>query len=644
MATNIPGDINQTKQRNAAPVAKKQTSFDITNTPGLKPAGIPATGKPAATPGYDAQPVIRNAQAADDRLQQAAATPPVATPGYDGQPVIRNAQAADDRLQQYSGHPVVGANGQTSYQGVVDRSGAVQPKAVAQPAAPAPQQQADDQLASYVAGVTGKRQGDTMTPQDLQALGLNTAAGLMVQQNLVNQPGAGDNPARAARMQASYDQPATGGNGVPIQQVAAGPAQQQQAQGQVADGFEGFGNRVKNFSTGAAQTGAGLIATIPAAVIDYGRQGLAAVSGGQLTDQQKTQAGDAVGNFTGQGIDKLTSAFDGEAQAVRSLIGATEAPPTSKKPVQANPAAQPDKASPEEKSATTGSQTAQGALPSDQYTKTGIGTNAEGGEIVGRTGANGVKEFSNMPNDQLAALDPSQSSFRVQGQQGDARSALEIGDAKNAQLRQTVALQRGHEVGNGPGNVGQVSSTTIEQAARKAKITGSATDRAAYDSLVKLDAGQAADRIEQNGKQQPGWKMDAEKAAAQATTAKAETDQKLNAATSQQQAARARNLAALEAAIVDPNATPEERAEARRNYDVLTTSVKDRYFDVKGGDTADGAERPSAVFDATTGTWVEQGGSQASNNAAPPGMTLTGQTRDGKKVYTDANGNKHVES
>lgn len=535
MATNIPGDINQTKQRNAAPVAKKQTSFDITNTPGLKPAGVQTAGKPVATPGYDAQPAISNAQAADDRLQQYTAE--VAKPGYSSFSPVRDLQRAADAREQKNAVSI---------------------------AAPVPQQAQPLQYAEIVPRVS--------------------AAGIAVRDNLVNNPGAGDNPARAARMQASYDQPTTNGAGVPIQPIAAG------VQSQPTTGA---------FDVLAQNAGRGDLA------------GLAEAAGRAITDD-KAGGRQMVSRF---GVGQAPQSTAGTDAANENAIQRTRNR-GSRDALAENPVAE-SSAKPNNSKA--------GATSRTDY------------EMAG----------PQQPN-ALSAGDDGATAFSVQGQRGDARTALEIGDAANAERRKTVSSLRDHErtfgVGSGSGNVGQVSSTSIEQAARKAKITGSATDRAAYDSLVRLDAAQHGSRIKGAEDAQPAFKVDAERAAAEAATARAETDQQLNAATSQQQAARARNLATLEAAIVDPNATPDERAEARRNYDVLTTSVKDRYFDVKGGDTADGAERPSAVFDATTGTWVEPGGSQTSNNAAPPGMTLTGQTRDGKKVYTDANGNKHVES
>lgn len=550
MATNIPGDINQTRQRNTVPVAKKQTSFDITNTPGLKQAGPPPVGN-IASPGYSSFSPVRDIQSANDRRSQS------------------NAVAADGVVQKVD-RLTQGAVDKTMQQGAV---------ATATPAQPTPVS-ADAEMQRHVTSVTGKRQGDTMTPQDLQALGLNTAAGLMVRDNLTEMPGAGNDPVRAARMQAAYDQPATHGEGAPIQPIAAGVQQQEPGA----------------FDKLAQSAGQGSVAALA-------DQGLMAIRDPQ--QGQRMRAARGLGGETPLADVATQSANANAIQRTRNR-GSVDS-----------------LASPQQQAVTA----------------------------VGATGSPASSAPYNNASEQtvdplVAGIqrggDGGKTSFSVQGGKGDARTALEIGDAKNAQLRQMVSLQRDHELGSGRGNVGQVSSTAIEQAARKAKITGSATDRADYDRLVKLDAGQAADRIEQNGKQKPGWKTDAEKAAAQAITAKAETEQQLNAATSQQQAARARNVAALEAAIVDPNATPEERAIARNNYDVLTTPVKDRYLTVAGGTNEFGAKDSSKVFDATAGQMVGEGGAQ--QQAAPPGMTHTGYTPQGKKVYTDANGKMHAES
>lgn len=81
--------------------ARQQTGNNPTlSQQGMVTLGLnTAAGVPPVVPGYDINPTIRNAQAAEDRAMQARATS-LAAAAYDPNPVVRNAQAAEDRAMQ----------------------------------------------------------------------------------------------------------------------------------------------------------------------------------------------------------------------------------------------------------------------------------------------------------------------------------------------------------------------------------------------------------------------------------------------------------------------------------------------------------------------------------------------------------------
>ena len=81
--------------------ARQQTGNNPTlSQQGMVTLGLnTAAGVPPVAPGYDTNPAIRNAQAAEDRAMQARATT-LATGAYDPNPTVRSAQAAEDRAMQ----------------------------------------------------------------------------------------------------------------------------------------------------------------------------------------------------------------------------------------------------------------------------------------------------------------------------------------------------------------------------------------------------------------------------------------------------------------------------------------------------------------------------------------------------------------
>ncbi|WP_063978469.1 hypothetical protein [Pseudomonas aeruginosa] len=201
---------------------KKQTRFDITNTPAAQRAAgaVPEASAPVATSGYSADPTMAKAQANIDAERQAMAVhrqrtadaanlQPGVAPGYSDNLYTANAQARSDAARQ---------------QQAVAQSGVL-------PDAPSAQ------------GFSPSRQGN--------------------------------DPARAARMQAQFDQPVTG----PDRSKAAGFTPQYRTEGpgwRTDSVLRGTGDDVaqqwasgeyaRGFGTGVR----GALAAVPAAFADAG--------------------------------------------------------------------------------------------------------------------------------------------------------------------------------------------------------------------------------------------------------------------------------------------------------------------------------------------------------------------------------------
>ncbi|HCF6616358.1 TPA: hypothetical protein NII48_003138 [Pseudomonas aeruginosa] len=201
---------------------KKQTRFDITNTPAAQRAAgaVPEASAPVATSGYSADPTMAKAQANIDaerqamavhrqRTADAASLQPGVAPGYSDNLYTANAQARSDAARQ---------------QQAVAQAGQL-------PDAPSAQ------------GFSPSRQGN--------------------------------DPARAARMQAQFDQPVTG----PARSKAAGFTPQYRTEGpgwRTDSVLRGTGDDVaqqwasgeyaRGFGTGVR----GALAAVPAAFADAG--------------------------------------------------------------------------------------------------------------------------------------------------------------------------------------------------------------------------------------------------------------------------------------------------------------------------------------------------------------------------------------
>lgn len=209
---------------------KKQTSFDITNTPAAqRAAGI-----------------VTNAEAAQRAAGVAPATPAAATPAPAAPPAPKVAPG-------YSSNPVI-ADAQAT-QATQDASS--QAKAV-----------------------------------------------------------GGDNPARAAQMQAQYNQPVTKGTAN-------------------AAGFtSSAGERLTSFGNGVVNTAAGAGKALLATPLDLAHQGIVAAVDGDTRSMPGGGQGFRANAFQqlDKGMGQVASAFDGAKAGARNLLGVKEAAPQPGQP------------------------------------------------------------------------------------------------------------------------------------------------------------------------------------------------------------------------------------------------------------------------------------------------------------------------
>ncbi len=244
----------------------------------------------------------------------------VAAPGYSSFSPVRDLQRADDARKQRNAVAAAGVTDKTARLtgGAVDKlmqDGAV---ATAQSVPSSPTFGVD--TVRFGAEIT-----PTMIPPAAPAAAPYTGSAAYQQDKQAGAFMPGMNilgPAREAQA-ARAAQVVGGGPDTRFSAQNAAP----QPPSAVAQFADVFGERAKDFSTGALQTGIGAVGTVAGTLADAGRQGLAYISNGEL--RNPNLFANTAGDFMGQGVDRLTGAFDGTGAAVRQAIGAREAQPAT---------------------------------------------------------------------------------------------------------------------------------------------------------------------------------------------------------------------------------------------------------------------------------------------------------------------------
>ena len=583
---------------------KKQTSFDITNTP-------------SARPGYDMSPTIRGAQAADDSKMQAKAVAPVVRPGYDAMPVVRSAQAAADRNMQAGAMPAATAPGASSANGAVDsamQSGSVRNAETAQ------------------RGLLGEA--------------VTTAAGQQAIQTALTptMPTPG-NSARAAQMQAQFDQPVTAGAGGQASYGSGGIGESPLSLGNVVrDAYSAVSRPLK----AGVGTAGNLVTALTAVPIDAGRNAIIRRAGG---DPSTAEGGDtkyqdmAFGTLKPR-LDAVSGAYDSAANSLSSsVLSATGAAPLTQPSAPTPARSAVNTASP------AGSETPSdaGAAPespqsiASQYYATNIGTDSQGGQIVMSRGKNGVPEFSNdsvaqdgaqaMPVGGIGgqplrtpgvsnmaddvALEKRGSINNIGngiggglsvGAPGDAALALGRFERANQEREKMVQISRRGGIGEGGGRVTIVRDSSRApsnreilalRAANQQESIGLARDQARQQAQQSIMAGMDERLTNQLNRQKTGIDMQVAQLG-------------LNSGL---------RTEAIRQQLADPSLLDDQRARLERSYASLTTSAKDRYVlqdAVIGVDAAGDPKYGKIALDVVTGQPVgqNQGGQPATRTTA----------------------------
>lgn len=623
--------------------------------PGGLPLRKPAKGGANVRPGYDMSPTIRGAQTADDRKMQAAAVAPVVRPGYDAMPTVRNAQAAADSNMQAGAVPATRAPGASIANGAVDS--AMQVGGL---------RNADSAQRALIVDAQANNAARSATDAAMQAgatRNADSAQRALIGEGLVGHAAQGaiqtaltpasrapitGNPERAAAMQAQFDQPVTKG-GIP---VAAGiPVRGKPSQPGVASTFAGG-------LGGAVKAAAGTIAWPASALYDGVRNMAGTLSGGDTS--QIKQYRDGAAALAGEGIDQMADSAaalrEGAATNTRNMLGIDKAPAATTTPAPASGTAYsgqafdqwtqqqrglPRASSSEPAAAATPTQAPQGS----GYVRTGIGEGRQGGEIVGRMGANGVPEFTNnrvaqegagaQPKGGLARVGDGKGGTFSVGEEGDAQLAMERFGRAN-QIRAEMNANRPRELGD---NGGQLN--VIRDSSRAPSI--------AEMLHAKLESRQAQTEA-QRSEAQLGFRRDArEDAKLELDRQRLSVDQQkgeIEAQAAQIGLQASQRLNQIRTQLADPALPADQRAQLEQAYATLTTDAKDRYMTVVGGENEMGAKQASTVFDRLTGATV---GAQSATQGEVGGQGA--QFQNGK-IYkdptsgaramfkgTDANGN-----
>lgn len=264
------------------------------------------------------------------------------------------------------------------------------------------------------------------------------------------------------------------------------------------------------------------------------------------------------------------------------------------------------------------------------WNKTGIGVGAQGGQIVARVGAGGTPEFS---NDAQAA-----ASAGAMPAAGFGSTSV----AGQANMGDDVALeQRGsiNNVGNGVGTFSQAEAGDAALAAgrferaneeRAKMVAASRADEPNGGLTIVGDSSRKPSLQERQLARLDNRTAQTEALRAQTQQSGAEAEQQLqlgaqrmgteqlNQQRLQQQVEEGQysvqdrqRIAELQARMVDPSLSEEERTSAREAYTSLSTQAKDRYQsqDVILGRDDNGKDiRGTQLIDVTTGRPVAGGG------------------------------------
>ena len=402
------------------------------------------------------------------------------------------------------------------------------------------------------------------------------------------------------------------------------------APGQAAPSIAG---RAVDYAQGVGRLAAGAVSAPATTAIDLGRAGIAWLDGSELDNPNAAR--DVSGKLMYDGVNSISQALDGTRGVVRDLVGAKPTQPTDGGRAAVAPVSPPK---PTDKPGSTNKPSAAdqaapvvapNAPAASEYTQTGT----DG--IVMRVGKNGVPEFtndpaavagaqvmpaggiggrqaqqsapgsmvapagsrvlasgSNTPDQEFARLGSAANlgngigSFS-QMQPGDSRLALERFERANQIRAQSIAENRGRELGDNGGRL-----TVVRDSSRSPTL--------AELQIARLEANKADAEARRAGAREAAATGADTRATNSLVRAKTQQDIETGALALQ----NAQTIQQLRAMMADPSLTDADRQAAIQAYGALTMSPKDRYMTVEGGTNEFGGRDASKVFDRLTGQGI----------------------------------------
>lgn len=401
----------------------------------------------------------------------------------------------------------------------------------------------------------------------------------------------------------------------------------------------GIGSRAVDYAQGVGQLAAGVVSAPATTAIDLGRAGIAWLDGSEL--EKPNAARDVSGKLMYDGVNNIGQALDGSRGIVRDLIGAKPTQPSDGGSAAAAPVSPPkptdkpgstNKASAADQAAPVVAPNAPAAF---EYTQTGT----DG--IVMRVGKNGVPEFtndpaavagaqvmpaggiggrqaqqsapgsmvapagsrvlasgSNTPDQEFARLGSAANlgdgigtaSF---GNDGDSRLALERFERANQIRAQSIAENRGRELGDNGGRLTVVRDSTRTPTLQERQ-------------LARLDARLAETEARRAGAREAA----ATGADTRATNSLVRAKTQQDIASGELELQNAKTIQQLRALMADPSLKDADRQSAMQAYNALTISPKDRYIlqdTVLASDPVTGPKYGKVALDVLTGRPVAGG-------------------------------------
>lgn len=440
------------------------------------------------------------------------------------------------------------------------------------------------------------------------------------------QPGSvPGNPARAAQMQAQFNQPVSKGYGPDLAQQPS-IAATQPASGGGGSGIGGVVQQVKSAYSAVSPlinplgTAADVLTAAPA---DYLRNSVIRAAGG---DPATAEGGEyanrdrAFGNLQ-PAINAAGGAIDAVKQGVKGGVlaatGASPAPQPAAKlsslpaAISGKPAASPAKPSAKPAAESPYFATGTGQIVARMNGSTPEFTNdptaVAGARAVPAGGrgspllAPGVSNLADdVPLEQRGSINNVGNGVGgfSQNTQGDASLALGRFERANQEREKMVQVSRRGGIGEGGGRV-----TVVRDSSRAPSVTETLRDK--QDArLAQTEALRA--------QSQQGIMAGADQLmTGQLNRQKTQQEIEVGQVSVQNQ----ERLNALRAQIADTALPEDQRLAAEQAYNALTISAADRYMTVQGGTNEFGGKDASKVFDRLTGREIGENPQGAQLNA-----------------------------